>query len=175
MSDNLPFSADPTKVVAADEIGGVLHQRVKLEHGADGSATDVSTASPLPTENRGNVAGTGIASAAFTSTQNSADISNIGCRGVQAILNVTAGTTLSLVLTIQAKDPVSGSYYKLNADPSAVTGTGLTVYELFPGIGATSGGVTQRTSASLPRTFRITVTHGNANSATYSVGYSLIA
>lgn len=34
--------------VAADEIAGVKHQRVKVEHGADGSATDVSTASPMP-------------------------------------------------------------------------------------------------------------------------------
>ncbi len=34
--------------LAADDIGGVKHQRVKIEHGADGAATDVSTASPLP-------------------------------------------------------------------------------------------------------------------------------
>lgn len=34
--------------IATDDIGGVKHQRVKIEHGADGSATDVSTASPLP-------------------------------------------------------------------------------------------------------------------------------
>jgi len=33
---------------ASDDIAGVKHQRVKLEHGADGSATDVSAASPLP-------------------------------------------------------------------------------------------------------------------------------
>lgn len=34
--------------LAADDIAGIHHQRVKIEHGADGSATDVSTASPLP-------------------------------------------------------------------------------------------------------------------------------
>jgi hypothetical protein len=34
--------------VAADDIAGIHHQRVKVQHGADGSATDVSTASPLP-------------------------------------------------------------------------------------------------------------------------------
>ncbi|KKK56115.1 hypothetical protein LCGC14_3067790, partial [marine sediment metagenome] len=33
--------------VAADDISGVLHRRVKVQHGADGSATDVSTASPM--------------------------------------------------------------------------------------------------------------------------------
>jgi hypothetical protein len=35
-------------VIATDDIGGVKHQRVKIEHGDDGSATDVSSASPLP-------------------------------------------------------------------------------------------------------------------------------
>jgi hypothetical protein len=38
------------RAVATDLIGGVYHQRVKIQHGADGSATDVSTASPLPTD-----------------------------------------------------------------------------------------------------------------------------
>jgi hypothetical protein len=35
--------------VAADEISGVQHQRVKVQYGDDGSATDASTANPLPT------------------------------------------------------------------------------------------------------------------------------
>lgn len=34
--------------VATDDIGGVHHQRVKIQHGADGAATDTSAASPLP-------------------------------------------------------------------------------------------------------------------------------
>jgi hypothetical protein len=39
--------------VAADDIGGVKHQRVKIEFGADGSATDVSTTNPLPVGDAG--------------------------------------------------------------------------------------------------------------------------
>lgn len=35
-------------VIATDEIGGVKHQRVKLQFGSDGTATDVSEATPLP-------------------------------------------------------------------------------------------------------------------------------
>ena len=47
------FATDAVGVVssrtfAADDIGGKLHPRVKVEFGADGSATDVSSASPLP-------------------------------------------------------------------------------------------------------------------------------
>lgn len=49
MADNVTL--DPGSggaVIAADDITGVWHQRVKIQHGADGSATDVSSASPLP-------------------------------------------------------------------------------------------------------------------------------
>jgi hypothetical protein len=39
--------------IATDDIGGVDHPRVKVEFGADGSATDVSSANPLPTVQTG--------------------------------------------------------------------------------------------------------------------------
>jgi hypothetical protein len=49
MADNVTANAGSGGAVfATDDIGGVHHTRVKIEHGADGSATDVSTASPLP-------------------------------------------------------------------------------------------------------------------------------
>lgn len=48
MADNLQVNTGTGPIVAADEIGGILHQRVKQEYGADGSATDVSEATPLP-------------------------------------------------------------------------------------------------------------------------------
>lgn len=50
MADNFVGNAVSSAgdTFAADEIGGIKHPRVKLEHGADGSATDVSSASPLP-------------------------------------------------------------------------------------------------------------------------------
>lgn len=50
MADNVEITAGSGTPVAADEISGVKHQRVKVQHGADGSATDVSTASPLPVD-----------------------------------------------------------------------------------------------------------------------------
>lgn len=37
-------------VIASDDIGGVKHQRVKMEFGEDGSATDVSATDPLPVD-----------------------------------------------------------------------------------------------------------------------------
>jgi len=50
MSDNTQLNAATTvgDVIASDEIGGVKYQRVKLDFGADGSASDVSPSNPLP-------------------------------------------------------------------------------------------------------------------------------
>jgi hypothetical protein len=54
MADNLVLnSGSGGATLAADDIAGIHHQRVKIQHGADGSATDVSTASPLPISDAG--------------------------------------------------------------------------------------------------------------------------
>lgn len=47
MADNVAITPGTGATVAADEIAGVLHQRVKISQGVDGSATDVSSAAPL--------------------------------------------------------------------------------------------------------------------------------
>lgn len=47
MADNVAITAGVGTTIAADDIGGVLHQRVKLSQGADGVAVDVSAAAPL--------------------------------------------------------------------------------------------------------------------------------
>lgn len=50
MADNIDIkdAAAATRTVATDEIGGVSYQRVKITFGADGTATDVSAAAPVP-------------------------------------------------------------------------------------------------------------------------------
>lgn len=53
MADNFSTDAEgavPEKSFAADDIAGVLHPRVKVEFGANGSATDVSSSDPLPVD-----------------------------------------------------------------------------------------------------------------------------
>lgn len=50
MSDNVGYTPGSGATIAADNIGGVLHQRVKIGVGADGTAVDVSQANPLPTQ-----------------------------------------------------------------------------------------------------------------------------
>jgi hypothetical protein len=48
MADNVGYTPGTGATVAADEIGGVLHQRVKLGIGDDGVAVDVSEDNPMP-------------------------------------------------------------------------------------------------------------------------------
>lgn len=48
MSDNIGYTPGTGATVAADNVGGVLFQRVKLAHGTDGAAVDASAADPLP-------------------------------------------------------------------------------------------------------------------------------
>lgn len=50
MADNVGYTPGTGATVAADEIGGVLHQRVKIGVGSDGVATDVSDANPIPVD-----------------------------------------------------------------------------------------------------------------------------
>jgi hypothetical protein len=53
MADNIPITPGTGDVVAADDIAGAKHQRVKLVLGADGvSDGDVSTANPMPVKNQ---------------------------------------------------------------------------------------------------------------------------
>jgi hypothetical protein len=48
MADNVGYTPGTGALVAADDIAGVLHQRIKLGIGGDGVAVDVSEANPLP-------------------------------------------------------------------------------------------------------------------------------
>lgn len=48
MADNVGYTPGTGATIAADDLSGVLYQRVKISEGADGSATDVSATNPLP-------------------------------------------------------------------------------------------------------------------------------
>lgn len=122
---------------------------------------------------KNNQDGTALASAARTTTTNSSSITNYNASALAIFLNVTvASGTGGLTVRVQGIDPVSGSVIALNAAPTAVTAIGTTLYVI--GLGASGGGAAQATSAPVPRTWRVAVTHGDASSYTYSVGYSLI-
>lgn len=48
MADNVAVTPGSGATVAFDDISGIMYQRVKIGVGADGAATDVSSAAPLP-------------------------------------------------------------------------------------------------------------------------------
>ena len=105
-----------------------------------------------------------------TVTQNSPDLLNPYGRGVKVFVNTTAIGTGSITVTIQAKDPGSGSYATLLASAAIVTNaTG--VYTVYPGLDAVAN-----VSANdiLPRQWRVSVTANNANPANYTVGACVI-
>ena len=54
MADNVGYTPGSGATVAADDIGGVLHQRIKIGLGEDGVAVDLSRANPMPTEAQRN-------------------------------------------------------------------------------------------------------------------------
>jgi hypothetical protein len=49
MPDNVAYTPGSGATIAADDIGGVLYQRIKPTIGEDGSAVDVSLSNPMPT------------------------------------------------------------------------------------------------------------------------------
>lgn len=54
MADNIAVTAGTGTTIAADDVGGVLHQRVKATWGPDGTGNDidVATGKPLPVQMR---------------------------------------------------------------------------------------------------------------------------
>lgn len=55
MADNVGYTPGEGAIVAADEILGILYQRIKMTFGVDGVATDVSNDNPLPVNAVGEI------------------------------------------------------------------------------------------------------------------------
>ena len=113
------------------------------------------------------------ASAARTATPTAVSVPVGRYQYAHIITSVTAATaTPSVVMTIDALDTVSGSYYNLLTS-AAFTESGVPfLRELRIGPALP---VTANVSANniLPSTIRITMTHADTDSITYSVGVHL--
>lgn len=93
-------------------------------------------------------------------------------KGLQVIINVTAiAATPSVVPTIEGYEEQAGVYYTLLTG-AAITGTGLTVLTVYPGIAAVAN---LAVSNFLPPVWKLKMTHGDADSITYYVGAHLSA
>ena len=55
MADNVSYTPGSGATIAADDIGGVLYQRVKMIHGADGIAHETADGNPMPIKAMGEL------------------------------------------------------------------------------------------------------------------------
>ena len=108
--------------------------------------------------------------AGSTATVIGPDMANPAGGGIKVFVVTTAIGTGSITVSIQAKDPGSGTYVTLLAGAAITTNTTNTD-TLVPG-----APVAANVSANdvLPYTWRLLVTANNANPASYSVGFSTV-
>jgi len=116
-----------------------------------------------------------LGSAARTATVSAGDQTNLNARGVIITLDVSAiSATPSITLAVEHKDSVAGKYEKL-LDGAAVTAVGTHTYIVYPGADTTAReDVVEVSGWPIGRTWRITVTHADSDSITYSVAASYV-
>lgn len=103
-------------------------------------------------------------SAARTATVASATVATEQARGVLIGVNVTASAaTPSVVFTVES---LVGGVYRTVLTSAAVTGTGNTWLRVYPGVTAVAN---EAVSDVIGEAFRVTATHADADSITYSV------
>ena len=140
MADNVAYTPGSGATIAADDIGGVLHQRVKISVGADGAAADLSTTTPMPTQEQGElveaIEALRMAVASLTKTigyslpntlgQQIVEVrqATAGNLNVNATGTLTGVTTVSTVSTVTNQSQIGGfvavdympALYHLQAD-----------------------------------------------------------
>lgn len=150
MPDNVGYTPGTGATVAADDISGVLHQRVKIGVGGDGVAVDVSSSNPMPvsgtvtantglsqplTDSQLRAAAVPVSGTFFQATQPVSIAASVPVTGpltdaelrasaVPVSGTVTANTGLSQPLTdsqLRATAvPVSGTFFQATQPVSAV-------------------------------------------------------
>jgi len=112
MADNVAITAGSGTTIAADDIGGVLHQRVKLSQGADGVGVDVSAAAPLQVS-----------------------IANTGTNATPVVVDLGANNDV----TVTGSVAVTGTFYQATQPVSAAslplpTGAATSALQTQPGV-----------------------------------------
>lgn len=98
MAENVNITPGSGDVIAADDIGGVKYQRVKLAWGVDGSAVDASASNPLPVVQTGTpTLATGAATSAKQDTM-IASLASIDGK-LPALGQALAAASVPVVLT----------------------------------------------------------------------------
>lgn len=119
---------------------------------------------------RGNVDNISLAALTNSTTTpgQSADQLNPSGRGVKIFTNVTAisGAGASITVTIQGKDPVSGSYFNILSG-TAISAVGTQLLTVYPGLTASANSIA---SDLVPRTWRISYTLATNTTISCTIG-----
>lgn len=166
-------------IYATDDIGGVKWQRVKATYGADGSATDVSAATPLPAATP-NVYTTGTITAAnanlTTGTATAGSSVQVTVPDGHSSWDVYLTGTWSAGTGIAFQGSVDGvTWWPLNGRRSgdANTNATTTVLDTDPSGGAANNPSNWRGSITAIRYFRVTCSpYTAADSVSVSIGTS---
>ena len=122
---------------------------------------------------RANQEITVLASAARTAQTDSPDQVNYNGQALILFVNVTVDdATADITPVIQAKDSVSSAYHTIWTAAAAISAVGTFMYLFVPG--GAAGSYTEAVNLRIPRTWRLRVTVGDADSCTYSVGAVLL-
>lgn len=110
-------------------------------------------------------------SAARTATPTAVVLSTGRAKELRLVMDITVvpGTAPSCVITVDAVDSLSGKFVNLITS-AALVAVGTTVLTVALGVTVAAN---VAVSAPLSESLRITVTHGNGNSVTYSLSAHL--
>lgn len=90
-----------------------------------------------------------------------------GWSGIYVVIDATAVTaTPSITVTVAGVDRISGETFDILAS-AAISTVSTTTLQIGPGVTAVAN---ETEDSYLPPIFRVTVTHADADSITYSVG-----
>lgn len=134
MADNVQVTAGSGTSVATDDVSGVHYQRVKPSWGADGSATDVSDAAPLPTTPGASASVTGLStySASLAGGSTPTTVKSAAAR----LYGLAIGNPNTQTIWIQL--------FESSATPTVGTSSPKLSYPVPPGDGSSIYGLFER-------------------------------
>ncbi len=163
----LTFGADTTGALAYNADAATVETALRALTSVGGANVSVAPAGPGMTITFNG------ALAAQNVAQITADSSSLtGNTATASVITTTQGSAAtSLTLSVTGTDPASGASVTLLTG-AAVTSISTNSYRIYPGLTAVANATA---SDVLPKTWKVTVTHGGSVASTYSVGACLLA
>jgi len=139
MADNVAITAGTGTSIAADDISSVFYQRVKLSHGADGSATDTSMTAPVPATPQPSASGGLSIFRSLDLDESEEEVkATAGCLYKLRITNFATSARYVKLYNLTAASTTVGSSTVLDTipvPPAAAAGNPTVITENFGGVG----------------------------------------